>query len=180
MNDLRSWLSRPAGEHPFLLAALVLVVGLGTVIALAASVGDSDDGDGRSPAATPSVPSPVIAPAPPSASATPTADPAATARPVARAFVTSYVAFLYGRAGAEDVEHVTSAVRRELIANRQRVPPALRQRRPRIVDLRVTRQAADAVLATARIDDGDVAVYPIVFTLDRADGRWRVSRLAND
>jgi len=173
---LREWLRRPIGEQRWLLAALVFVVGFGALVLVSPRLVD-DDPARPTPTEIGSAPSPVIEATEPQSDSAEGAD----ARPTARRFVNSYLAFIYGRAEAEDIAGVTAAVRRELAASRPRVPPALRQRRPRVIDLRLTQQTRDAVLATASVDDGDVAVYPIVFTLDRRrSGVWVVSRLAND
>jgi len=99
---------------------------------------------------------------------------------VARRFLRAYLALLYGRGDLDDVRDVTPAVRRALRSSLPRVPAAQRLRRPRVVDLRLTRQADAAVLVTVSIDDGGVAIYPLVFTLDRRADTWVVSRLADD
>ena len=176
MSALRGWMRRPIGERRWLLAALVFVVGFGALVLAAPRL--VDDAPTRpAPTKIGSAPSPVIEPSQPQSDGRAGTD----ARPTARRFVTTYLAFLYGRADADDIAGATAPVRRELAASRPRVPPALRRRRPRVVDLRLTQQTRNAVLATASVDDGDVAVYPIVFTLDRhRSGAWVVSRLAND
>jgi hypothetical protein len=162
------------------LAALIVVLGV-LVVGLALR-----DDVRRPPApAEPVNPpaSPLIAPPAPAEEPSGELLPASqlgAARRVARRFLDDYLAFLYGRAPAAAVGDTSAAVRRELARNTPRIPPAQRNRTPRVIDLAVTAQAPRAVIATATIDDGDVAVYPIVFTLDRQDGRWHVSRLASD
>lgn len=162
------------------LATAIVILGL-----LALQVTMRDDAEPERPSAGPvnPPPSPIIAP-----STEPEPRPAqgvaaieiAAARRVARRFLAGYLDFLYGRAPSDGITDVTPAVARELARNTVRIPPAQRDRTPRVVDLHAVAQAPAAVIVTASIDDGDIAVYPIVFTLDRRDGRWRVSRLAND
>ncbi|CAN5476740.1 hypothetical protein BH20ACT18_BH20ACT18_01130 [soil metagenome] len=127
-------------------------------------------------------PSPIISPPPRDRGAVAPVSRAelAAAQRAARRFLDGYLAFLYGRAPARRISGVTAAVRHELERNTPRIPPAQRDRTPRVVNLNVTGQARDAVIATASVDDGDIAVYPIVFTLDRYRDGWRVSRLATD
>jgi hypothetical protein len=175
--------SEPRGRpraRQLVLAALIVGVGL-----LAFELTRHEPAAPQRPATEPVNP-------PPSAIITPTGEARSTkpeeisaaglaaARRVARRFLDGYLAFLYGRGPASEITDVSPAVGRELARNTPRIPPAQRDRTPRVVDLSVVGQAREAVIATASIDDGDVAVYPIVFTLDRRDGRWRVSRLAND
>jgi hypothetical protein len=149
-------------------------------VALAIDEGMPEDRGGPSRPVNPA-PSPLIGARPVDDQRSPGA-PAAPreAHATARRFLRGYLAFLYGRANAGDITDITEPLHEELERSAPRVPPAQRQRRPRVIDLRLTRQAPAAVLVTATVDDGDVAVYPLVFTLDRRGGRWRVSRLAND
>lgn len=162
------------------LAALVVVLG-GLLVVV--TLGDDappprDTGRPVNPA-----PSPVItAPAGREPADAAPVSPAelADARRAASRFLDGYLGFLYGRASASRVTDVTPAVRRELVRNTPRIPPAQRDRTPRVVDLDLVGQAPGAVIVTASVDDGDVSVYPVVFTLDLRGGRWRVSRLAAD
>lgn len=175
----RRLVNRPSARG-LVLAALIVVLGV-----LAVDTALRDDVRRPSGAARPVNPpaSPLITPPAPIEQASGelvSASQLAASRRVARRFLDGYLAFLYGRAPAAEVSDTSAAVRRELARNTRRIPPAQRDRTPRVVDLAVTAQAARAVIATASIDDGDVAVYPVVFTLDRQDGRWRVSRLASD
>jgi len=162
------------------LAALIVVLGL---IVVDVVVRDNTRTPPESRGPVNPAPSPVIAPRPgdqPAPRGPVSGAELAAARRVAARFLDGYLAFLYGRAPAERVTDVTAPVRRELVRNTPRIPPAQRQRTPRVIDLNVVGQAPGAVIVTASVDDGDVAVYPIVFTLDLRGGRWRVSRLAND
>jgi hypothetical protein len=162
------------------LAALVVVLGL-LVVDVVVRDGAPTPREERGPVNP--APSPVIAWPPddePAVRSPVSEAELAAARRVAARFLDGYLAFLYGRAPARGVTDVSEPVRRELVRNTPRIPPAQRQRTPRVVDLSVVGQAPGAVIVTASVDDGDVAVYPIVFTLDLVGGRWRVSRLAND
>jgi len=167
------------GREPAL-AALVVVLG---VLVVDVVVRDNAPAPPESRGPVNPAPSPVIA-APPSGEPA-TREPVSeaelvAARRVAARFLDGYLAYLYGRVPAERVTDVTAPMRRPLERNTPRIPPAQRQRTPRVVDLNVVGQAPGAVIVTASVDDGDVTVYPIVFTLDLRGGRWRVSRLAND
>lgn len=162
------------------LAGLIVVLGL---LILDLTTRDSVGPRRETHAPVNPPPSPVISsPASrgPAQAASVSASQLTAARRVASRFLGGYLAFLYGRAPAAQITGLTPAVRRELARNTPRIPPAQRDRSPRVIDLNVVAQARDAVIATASIDDGDIAVYPVVFTLDRRDGRWRVSRLATD
>lgn len=163
----------------------IAVVSLGALLAVLAAVGIAAlfvDGDRpRDPRTRGSVgapPDPLIGT--PRRSSRPADAVPAGADAAARRFLRGYIALLYGRGTLRDVTDASAPVRRALRESVPRVPAGQRQRRPRVVDLRLVRQAHGAVLATASIDDGDLAVYPIVFALDRRDGRWVVARLSDD
>lgn len=96
------------------------------------------------------------------------------ARSAARAFLTSYLKVSYGRAKPTQLHNATSALRASLRAQQARVPEGVRNRRPRIVALRLEPVGDGRVRATATVDDGDVAPYPLFATLARSadDGRW--------
>jgi hypothetical protein len=102
----------------------------------------------------------------------------ADAREVGRRFLHGYVAFLYGRATADELEGAGSDLRRALRRARVRVPPARAERRPAVVGLRATARAPGVVLVSASVADGDLAAYPITASLQRRAGRWLVTGLA--
>jgi hypothetical protein len=102
------------------------------------------------------------------------------ARRVAHRFLTGYLAFLYGRARARDMQGVSASVRRGLARGRARRAPEQRRRRPRVEELVVIGQTSDAVVATARVEDGGVARYALTFTLARRAGGWIVTSLGSD
>lgn len=161
-------------------------IGAGTLLVVALVVVAFTASESQPTATTPSVanpaPSPIIstpaATAPTAADRTPDPTAPVQARRAARRFLTGYLALLYGRRPADQVTDITPAVRRQL-ADLGRVPAAQRMRRPEVVDLKATVQAPGVVIVTASIDDGDLAVYPLVFTVEQQAGRWRVADLAD-
>lgn len=97
----------------------------------------------------------------------------ADARATARAFLSSYLAVSYGHAKPETLRSATRSLRARLRAQAPRVPPGVTARHPRVVALRLESVADDQVRATATVDDGDVAAYPLFATLARGeDGSW--------
>lgn len=97
----------------------------------------------------------------------------ADARAAARAFLRSYLAVSYGRAKPETLRSATGSLRARLRAQAPRVPPGVTARHPRVIVLRLESVADDQVRATATVDDGDVAAYPLFATLARREnGRW--------
>jgi hypothetical protein len=95
-------------------------------------------------------------------------------RAAARTFFTTYLAISYGRAKPGTLRGATAALREQLRVQGARVPPAIKDRRPRLAALRVEPVGGGLARATATIDDGDVAPYPLFATLRRVAGRWLV------
>jgi hypothetical protein len=62
------------------------------------------------------------------------------AHDAAERFLRTFLPFAYGRARAPAVTSVTPALRRQLVRERTHVTPAERQRRPRVVSLRLVAQ----------------------------------------
>ena len=98
----------------------------------------------------------------------------------ARRFLTGYLRFLYGHAGAREIEQATPQLRRRLSRSRLRVPPAARRRNPRIARLEVRRVAADEVAVSAEVEDGGVARYPVSVTMRRTGPGWRAVAVGAD
>ena len=97
------------------------------------------------------------------------------ARDAAERFLGSYLSFAYGRARAPSVTPVTPALRNQLTREHAQITPVERRRHTRVVSLRVVGMTPGFVLATAMVDDGGIAAYPLRFTLQRSAGRWSVS-----
>jgi hypothetical protein len=95
-------------------------------------------------------------------------------------FLRSYVAFVYGRANAHEIEGASADLRRALRRSRVRVPPAHARRTPRLVRVDAVLQAPGVVQVTATIDDGDLTPYPVTAFVEFRDGRWLVTHLADD
>ena len=94
------------------------------------------------------------------AAPTPAARPAAAmrdARRVAERFLAGYLPFAYGRRSAFAVGDVTPALRRQLRRERAQLTPVERRRRPRVVSLQTVGTTPAFVVATAVIDDGELA-----------------------
>lgn len=102
--------------------------------------------------------------------------PAPLGRPLAagRRFLGGFLPFLYGRGSARAIAATAPALRERLAGSRLRVPPAARNRHPRVVRLGGRRLAPGRVLVTATVEDGGVAEYPVSLTLARQGGRWLV------
>jgi hypothetical protein len=97
------------------------------------------------------------------------------AHDAAERFLGTYVPFAYGRAGALGMSSLTPAFGRQLVRDLAQVTPVERRRRPRVVLLRVVGLTPGFALATAIVDDGGIAAYPLRFTLQASAGRWAVS-----
>ena len=98
-----------------------------------------------------------------------------TARPVARAFFTTYVAYLSGRLPAERVADVSPALRAQLESGRAETTPAERAARPRIGRLSIaTAGPPVSVTAIAIVDAGPGQGSRLTATLEPAGRTWRV------
>ena len=96
----------------------------------------------------------------------------------ARRFATGYIALIYGRGRAQDVADAAPGLRSQLARNTGRIPPAQRGRRARVTTVKVASVNDDAAQATAMIDDGRLAPWPLAMTLRRAPGSgWQVTSL---
>ena len=97
----------------------------------------------------------------------------ARAQAAARSFLKSYLDVSYGWAKPNELRSASPALRTGLRAQQPRVPEGVRGRRPRVVSLRLEAVGDGRVRATASVDDGDVAPYPLFVTLTgSAGGRW--------
>jgi hypothetical protein len=93
----------------------------------------------------------------------------------AKRFLVTYLRFAYGRASAMAVKAVTPELHRQLVRERAHVTPAERQRHPRVVSLRLVGIMPGFAAATAAVEDGGIAAYPLRFALQESGGRWAVS-----
>jgi len=107
------------------------------------------------------------------------AAPDADAEATARRFLAGYLAYLHGRAPARVIEDASPQLAARLAAERPRVPPAMRERTPRIASLAVSAGNGGGFDATAAVDDGGVARYPVTLVLDRRAGALEVARVAS-
>lgn len=93
----------------------------------------------------------------------------------ARAFLSGYLPYSYGRATAREIRAATRALQRELAANPPRVSAAARQAaRPRVRQLRVSGLDGSRAYVLAQIEDGS-QTYPTSLTLERHGHRWLVA-----
>lgn len=97
------------------------------------------------------------------------------AREVATTFLESYLPFVYGRAPARCVTAITPALRGQLTREHAQPTPVELHRHPNLVSLQAVGTAPGVVLATALIDDGGIATYPLRLTVQRQAGGWLVS-----
>ena len=97
------------------------------------------------------------------------------AHDAAERFLRSYLSFAYGRVRADAVTPVTPALRNQLAQEHARITPVEPRRHPRALSARVVGMTPGFALATAMVDDGGIAAYPLRFTLQAHAGRWSVS-----
>ncbi|HEX8745128.1 MAG TPA: hypothetical protein VF712_18530 [Thermoleophilaceae bacterium] len=176
IGRLRDLAERPIADSErrrlFALAVAVLALTAAALLTLGPAP------ERRQPAATKQ---PVTNPAPaPPALIERSAPAPARATRAARQFLASWLRFLYGHAGARELERATPQLRRRLSDSRLRVPPAARRRRPRVVQVEARRTGADEVAVSAEIEDGGVARYPVAVTMRRTDGGWRAVAVGAD
>jgi hypothetical protein len=98
----------------------------------------------------------------------------------ARRFLRGYLAAVYGRGTIDEIPASTPQLREGLRRQHDRVPPAQRARHPHVARLVLTAAGAEALRGLATVDDGDLAPYPLPFTIarDRA-GHWRVTSVGD-
>jgi hypothetical protein len=99
----------------------------------------------------------------------------ALAHQVAQRFLAGYLGFAHGSGSALAISGVTPSLRRQLLRRRAQVTLVARRRWPRVVSVQTIGTMPTFVVATAVIDDGGVAMYPVRFTLNYSAGRWAVS-----
>jgi hypothetical protein len=97
------------------------------------------------------------------------------AHDAAERFLRTFLPFAYGRARAPAVTAVTRALRSQLGRERAKITPVERHRHSSVVSLSIVGMTPGFALATAIVDDGGIADYPLRFTLQQGAGRWAVS-----
>jgi hypothetical protein len=102
----------------------------------------------------------------------------ASAKAAAQRFLAGYLPYSYGERGARRIPAATAELRRQLAANRPRVPARERRRRPRVVLVQsngVSHVRADLV---ALVDDG-ARRYTVPLELAREKAGWRVTAVGS-
>jgi hypothetical protein len=171
-SSLRGWLERPLRERDrqraFALAAAALVLAA-AILTLTGRDHHQPPPAAATPPTSPAAVPPPVSPAPavraPAREREPEPAPRSIRR-VARRFLAGYLPYLYGQRPARRIDASTPQLRRRLAANRPRVSPAARRRRPRVVALEGERALAGRWLVRARIADGSVVAYPIELLID--------------
>lgn len=156
--------------------AAVILLGVVALVAVAAGVALFVAPDGERTAST----STLARPAPegtPQAQAPYKPDPAAAQ--AARRFLAGYLAYFYGHAGPDAIEGVSTEVLAHLEAHPLKRPAHLRERTPKIIELRSSSPAATRIRIVAIVDDG-WATYPFSIELAHRDGRWLVVRVPDE
>ena len=98
-----------------------------------------------------------------------------SSRRVARAFLAGYLPYTYGRRSAQRITHASSALRRELLADRPRVPAAERRLQPRLELLQSDGVSHELARLHALVDDGRRR-YLVALELARTPQGWIVTR----
>ena len=83
----------------------------------------------------------------------------------------------YGYAPASSVVAATTALRAELSVGRERIPPAERERDPRVASVKAMAESPGVVIATAAVTDGGIATYAIRVVVEHGPRGWLVSDL---
>ncbi|PZS21245.1 MAG: hypothetical protein DLM54_04600, partial [Acidimicrobiales bacterium] len=101
----------------------------------------------------------------------------ADARGDARAFLASYLPYLYGRTSLTTVVHVDASIRPLLPAARQQISAQEEAKPFAVTDLQVTDSSGVATV-TAQVSEGDPAVglatYPVTFAMRQRPDGWDV------
>jgi hypothetical protein len=119
-------------------------------------------------------------PSAPAAKTSPGGAPSPEATTVSRAFLAGYLAYIYGSAPASRITDVTRSLIVSLEAHPPRVPPAMRARRPRILELHATPAPSGQLGVSAVVNDGGVIDYTVGLTLASQDGRLLVTGVEQD
>lgn len=93
------------------------------------------------------------------------------AQRVARRFLAGYLAYTYGHASASKIADTTLSLIRSLQARPPRVPPAARERYPRVIALQPASASAGRLGVRATVNDGGLIDYSVDLALASQDGR---------
>lgn len=119
----------------------------------------------------------------PTRHATATSTPPQGARPssveAGDVFLAGYLAYAYGHAPASQIRYATPALIVSLAAHQPRVPPGMRARQPRVLELRATPAPAGLLGVRAVVNDGGLIDYPVGLLLAFRGGRLLVTGLEN-
>lgn len=102
-------------------------------------------------------------------------DSTAEAKTSARRFMTGYLRLASGHVEAGRIEAASPGLTRRL-ESPVRVPPAARQRHPRLVELDAGPVSAGHVSVTATVEAAGIT-YPVILDLEATNGRWLVTRV---
>jgi hypothetical protein len=119
-------------------------------------------------------------PSPPAPQGSAGATPSREAALVSRTFLAGYLAFAYGSAPASRISDADWSLIASLQAHPPRVTPAMRSRRPRVLELHATPAPSGELGVSAVINDGGLIDYTVGLTLARQGGRLTVTALEQD
>ena len=165
-QGVRRGLDRPLAQHER--RALTVALGVALLLASIALVltrptnGATETGH--------SVPRPTA-----SSKAEPTLALSTTTRVTVENFLAGFLKYIYGRAPATAVKDTTSSFLRSLEQHPPHVPPGLRARHPRVLELKPTSAPAGLFGATALISDEEVVDYRISVLVRQEGGHELVT-----
>lgn len=96
---------------------------------------------------------------------------------VTRRFLAGYLAYTYGHASASNIADANPSLIRSLQARPPRVPPAARERHPRVIALQPASASAGRLGVQAVVNDGGLIDYSVHLALAFQDGRLAVVAL---
>jgi hypothetical protein len=106
--------------------------------------------------------------------------PSPAAAVVSRTFLAGYLAYIYGHGPAGRITDATRALIVSLQAHPPRVPPGMRARQPRIVELHAAPAPSGLLGVSAIINDGGLIDYSLGLLLAPNGGRLLVTALGQD
>ncbi len=119
-------------------------------------------------------------PSPPAPGTSSAGVPSAEAVAVGRAFLAGYLAYTYGSAPASRITNAARSLIDSLQAHAPRVPPAMRARRPRVLELHATQAPSGQLGVSAAVNDGGLIDYTLGVILARQGGRLLVTGVEQD